>query len=232
MTPLHSPLQNRLLSALPKHELAQLAEHLIEKLGLVDQDAHIFRLSVEAEHSRSEKQRRKAKLELITLTEAAAEMPPKTFTVVDWVTEAVLKLSERGSGIEDAEKIAARLDTPVFMVVAALRFLARLGLVKGNKRYRTYLKSRGQGRQLNVDYSQVLEQAQKSYIRNRTQRDLFHHQALLIETQDLVAAKKIILKCFKELQSLEKKTKNAKLYFTALQLFSVEPEGKKDDKKN
>ena len=28
MTPLHSPLQNRLLSALPKHELAQLAEHL------------------------------------------------------------------------------------------------------------------------------------------------------------------------------------------------------------
>ena len=28
MTPLHSPLQNHLLSALPKHELAQLAEHL------------------------------------------------------------------------------------------------------------------------------------------------------------------------------------------------------------
>lgn len=203
-----------------------MANRLIKKLGLDGRDADIFRLSVEAEHSRSTTQKKKAKQDLKSVLEASPEIPMKTFTVVDWVAEAVLKMSERDGVASEPEKIAHKLNVPQFMVVGALRFLTRLGLVKGTKQYRTYLEERGKGRRLNVDYTQILEQAHKAYVASKSDSELFHHQALLLDPKDMTKAQKLILDCFKNLQALEKKTKGSKVVFAAMQLFSIEHEGR------
>lgn len=205
----------------------QMAEHLIRKLELQGREAEVFRLSVAAEHARSAQEKSRARAQLVQLLQEAPRLAPKTFTMVDWVTEVVLKMSERPGALEEPERIASRLDVPSFMVVGALRFLTRLGLVRGLDGYRTYLEDRGLGRRLNVDHAQVLERAQKAYVGGVAAADLFHHQALLLEPRDLEKARVLVLDCFAELKKLEKKTKAAKVVFAAAQVFTVEKEGRK-----
>lgn len=207
-----------------------LAEHLIKMMSLGETDAKIFRLSVEADHARSPRNKSMAKKELAALL-ASQEPQLKTFTIVDWVTEAVLKMSEREPVVDHAERVAAVLGIPKFMVVNALRFLTRLGLVKGGKRFKTYLESRGSGRSLNVDYTQILDQAQKAYSYGSSQDD-FRHRSFLLEKDDLMQARNIISKSLSEIQKLEKRSKNAEITFVGMQIFSVERQGSKDDKKN
>lgn len=198
------------------------AESLIKNLKLEKLDADIFRLSVEAEHSRSKLQKMRAREKLNKILEEPFEENLKVFTMVDWIAEVLLKMSERQSITEDSHEIATKLGVPHFMVVSSLRFLTRLGLVKGTKKYKTYLEDRGVGRRLNIDYTQILEQAQKAYVSMRSAEDAFHHQAFLLEKKDAVKANKLLMNCLFEIKKLEKKTKKAKVVFIANQIFSLE----------
>jgi transcriptional regulator with XRE-family HTH domain len=206
-----------------------LAIHLAAKLGLDSTDTEFFCWSVEAEHSRSPRQKLVARAALKKALAAAEELPPKTLTVVGWVTEAVLKMDLREEVTAHPDRVAGRLEVPSFMVVNALRFLTRLGLVRGTPQFKTSLAGRGHGRRLNVDYSQILEQAQKAFVRGGVPEDRFQHQAFLLEPKDLKKAEQILSRALAEIQKLEKKTKNSRVVFVAAQIFSVEKEGIKND---
>lgn len=111
----------------------ELAQQLIEKLGLEGIDAEIFLLSVEAEHSRSKKKKDAAREKLKETLASVPKEQPKTLTIVDWVAEALLKMSERESVTDNIEEVARKLDVPQFMVIESLRFLTRLGFIAGGK---------------------------------------------------------------------------------------------------
>lgn len=205
----------------------ELARRIVKTLRLDGIDADIFLLSVEAEHSRSAKQKAAAQ-EKLKQTIATSEATPKTFTIVDWVAEALLKMNEREPVTENIEWAANKLGIPQFMATKSLRFLTRLGFIADAKNFKTYLQNRGKGRKLNVDYTQVLEQAHKAYDGNGFENH-FHHQAYLLENKDMEKASRILLKAFEEIRKLEKKTKNSRVVFVANQIFSIEKEGKKHD---
>lgn len=204
---------------------SELAHQMIKHIRLTGIDAEIFRLSVESEHSRSGAQKKSSKQKLQDLLESEPETPLKTFTIVDWITEAVLKMNERESVISQTEKTAAKLDVPQFMVIDALRFLTRLGFVGGAQKFKTYLQNRSKGRRLNVDYIQILEQARKSYT-NGNSLSSFQHESVLLDPKEMEKASHIIRKAIHDIQKLESKSKNSKVFFIASQIFSVEKEGK------
>lgn len=205
----------------------ELANQIVEAIGLQGVDADIFLLSVEAEHSRSEKQKKIAQ-EKLKQTLATPEVAPKTFTIVDWVADALLKMNEREPVAENVDKAAAKLGIPKFMATESLRFLTRLGFIAGSAKFKTYLQNRGEGRKLNVDYTQVLNQAHKAYVGSAT-GDHFSHQVFLLEKKDLEKASRIIRHAMDEIRKLESRSKNSKVIFVANQIFSVEKEGKKND---
>ncbi|MGZ3772574.1 MAG: hypothetical protein ACXVCY_16355 [Pseudobdellovibrionaceae bacterium] len=204
---------------------SKLAQQMIVGLELEGIDAEIFLFSVEAEHSRSEKQRVAAKTKLKEVLSSTSEIPPKTFTVVDWVADAILKMSERDAVVDNVQETAMKLDVPQFMVIEALRFLTRLGFITGTKKFRTYLQNRGRGRRLNVDYIQVLERAQNAYSSSFSD-NFFQHEVFLLEQKDLEKARRILQTALANIRQLEKKTKNSKVTFVANQIFSVEKKGK------
>ncbi|MBK9324402.1 MAG: hypothetical protein IPM97_15870 [Bdellovibrionaceae bacterium] len=138
----------------------ELARKIITALNLEGIDEDIFLLSVEAEHSRSKKIRLLAQNKLKQAL-ASSDATAKTFTIVDWVAEALLKMNDRESILTNTDRASENLGVPKFMVTDSLRFLARLGFIAGGKGFKTYLQSRGSGRMLNVDYTQILEQAIK-----------------------------------------------------------------------
>lgn len=203
----------------------ELAQNLIERLGLDGVDAEVFLLSVEAEHSRSKKQKDEARAKLKEALAAASKEQPKTFTIVDWVADALLKMSERESVTDNIEEAARKLDVPQFMVVESLRFLTRLGFIEGAKKFKTYLQNRGKGRKLNVDYVQILEQAQKAYSSSISE-NYFQHEVFLLEKKDMEKANRILQKAVDEIRKLETKSKTSKVVFVANQIFSVERKGK------
>jgi len=197
-----------------------LASQIAKLLALSESDTEIFLLSVESEHARSKKQKAlaKEKLEILLNTPEHSE---KTFTIVDWVTEALLKMSQREPVLFNVERVAKKLDVPEFVVTKALRFLTRLGFIKGDKNFKTYLQSRGEGRKLNVDYVQVLEQAHKAYVSSFSDNQ-FSHQVYLLEKKQMEKAFKILHRASEEIRKLETKSKNSKVVFIANQIFSVE----------
>lgn len=204
---------------------SKLAEQFIEALNLEGIDAEVFRLSVESEHARSGRQKLEAQEKLKQTLDSANETPLKTFTVVDWIAEVLLKMNEREPVTDNTEKVSSKLGVPEFMVVESLRFLTRLGFIKGAKGFKTYLQNRGKGRKLNVDYIQILEQAQKAYVRN-TSTDYFQHEVILLEKKDMERAERILQKAFNEIRKLENKSKNSKIMIIANQVFSAEKEGR------
>lgn len=206
---------------------AKLAQGIARALALEGIDEEIFLLSVEAEHSRSEKQRRIAQ-EKLKRTLDATDAAPKTFTIVDWIAEALLKMNERESVATNIERVSAKLDVPQFMAVEALRFLTRLGFINNAQKFKTYLQSRGKGRKLNVDYTQILEQAHKAYVGSITD-NYFHHDVFLLEKKDMNKASRILRNALDEIRNLESQSKNSKVVFVANQIFSVEKERKKND---
>lgn len=205
----------------------ELAHEFVRALGLSGTDAEIFLLSVEAEHSRSQKQKKIAQ-EKLKQTLEASEVTPKTFTIVDWVADALLKMNERESVAENIEMAAVKLGVPKFMATESLRFLTRLGFIAGSKKFKTYLQNRGEGRKLNVDYTQVLEQAHKAYVGSVSDNH-FNHQVFLLEKKDMEKAFRILGNAMEEIRKLESRSKNSKVVFIANQIFSVEKEGKKND---
>ncbi|MGZ3742807.1 MAG: TIGR02147 family protein [Pseudobdellovibrionaceae bacterium] len=203
---------------------SELGSKFIKNLGLIGIDAEVFRLSVDAEHARSRSERHVSQQKLREALDSVSETPLKTFTIVDWVADAVLKMNEREPVVDQVKKVALKLDVPQFMVVEALRFLTRLGFISGTKRFKTYLKNRGEGRKLNIDYVQILEQARKSY-GSKNSSNFFCHEPILLEKREYEKAVFIMQKALAEIRKLETKTKNSKVFFIANQIFSVEKEG-------
>lgn len=197
-----------------------LARQIVKILDLGGVDAEIFLWSVEAEHSRSAKQRALAQQKL-GQTLATSEIAVKTFTMVDWVADALLKMNERESVVGSLERAAKLLDVPRFMVTDSMRFLTRLGFVAGEKGFKTYLQSRGKGRKLNIDYTQILDQALKAYIGSSSE-NFFNYEAFLLEKKQTEKANRILRGALDEIRKLETKSKNSKVVFIANQIFSVE----------
>lgn len=203
---------------------SEIAAMLVRAIGLDGIDAEIFLLSVEAEHSRSEQRKLAARGKLKALL-SAPDTTPKTFTIVDWVAEALLKMNEREPVTDGVAKAAEKLGIPFFMAEHSLRFLTRLGFIAGAKNFKTYLQNRGKGRRLNVDYTQVLDQAHKAYASSVSENH-FMHQVFLLEKKDQEKASRILQSAVDEIRRLETKSKKSKVVFIATQIFSVEREGK------
>lgn len=197
-----------------------LAQKIMEGLKIEGVDAEIFILSVEAEHSRSKRQKLLAQEQLQKAIKSSKKVE-KTFTIVDWVTEALLKMNEREAVLENVGKVSVNLGVPKFMVTDSLRFLTRLGFIPGGKGFKTYLQSRGQGRKLNVDYIQILEQAQKAYL-GMVSGNYFNHEAFLLDTNQIKKAELIIASALDDIRKLQSKSKKSKVVFVANQIFSVE----------
>lgn len=208
-----------------------LARRMIRNLKLEGVDSEIFILSVEAQHSRSSKQKSIAQKKLEDTLKTTFYNPQKTFTIVSWVAEALLKMNERDNVTDNIEKAAEKLGVPIFMATESLRFLARLGFISGTKKFKTYLKSRGKDRKLNVDYIQILEQAQKSYSSN-VGHGYFQHSAFLLDKRSTEKAYQILEQAIVEIKKLETNSKKSKVVFIANQIFSVEKEGTQNDQKN
>ena len=202
----------------------ELAQKIITALNLEGIDEDIFLLSVEAEHSRSKKIKLFAQSKL-KQTLASSEAIAKTFTIVDWVADALLKMNDRESILTNTDRASENLGVPKFMVTDSLRFLTRLGFIAGGKGFKTYLQSRGSGRKLNVDYTQILEQAHKAYI-GSISGNYFNHEAFLLEPQQMKEAERIVKSAIDDIRKLETKSKKSKVVFIANQIFNVEKERK------
>ena len=85
------------------------AQRILGKLQLDEEEQKTFLLSVGANHSRSKSEKNSAQKKL---KEHLSQLPsdsPKTFTIVGWVTEAVLKLSSRNREKLDPDTLATKL---------------------------------------------------------------------------------------------------------------------------
>ncbi len=211
----------------------QAAEDIARRLDLERKERELFVLSVNELHSRSKAGKATAKSRMKEVISKASEPKPKLLTIVGWSTDAVFKLSQREGFVKDAEAVGRTLGLPVYIVTGAFRFLARLGLLKDVPTGKAYLAHRAEGRRLNVDYEQILEQARKSFLLSKNPDDLFEHEALLLNEANLVRAQALIAQCLADVGKLETRAKDAKLYFLASQLFSLEnKKGKNHDRKN
>lgn len=200
----------------------ETAKAIISKLNFSDYEKKLFSLSVRAKHSRSKLEKTRANRELKEFLATKNREPLYTETYVDWVTSAVLKLSQVPGEIEDDLKVSKRLSVPKFTISNAKRFLRRLGFIKTDVKGKDYLKHRGEGRSLNVDYGQILELASQNYSLRKHDRDLFHHNPILIDEKDAFKARTIILNAFEKLSALESKKDDASLFFVSTQLFKVD----------
>lgn len=195
-----------------------VAQDVSRKLGLDAITEKTFVLSVQANHARSKAEKKNASQLLEQHLKAKKESPLKTETIVNWVTEAILKMSQRRGESIEVDVLAKKLSVPKFSIIDSMRFLRRLGFISAEKG-KAYLSHRGEGRRLNVDYEQILEQARKSLL---TQGKNFQHEAFLLEEKNIEQAQQLINKCFAEIKELESKSKKSRFYFLSTQLFSPE----------
>lgn len=206
----------------------EMARKIIMKMDLPKDSARQFELSVEAVHARSPKQREIASQQLKRLQSGSHSSAPKTLTIVDWITEAVLKMNERSNVETDVESAAHKLGVPTFAVESSLRFLGRLGFLNRTQKFKSYLKDRGHGRRLNVDYSQLLEIAERISSSQSTRRphsfgevDL-SHKCLLLDPAGAKRARELIRECYTAICRLERSSQKSSVYFLMSQLFTVE----------
>ena len=199
-----------------------MAKKIAKRLGLSADESEVFTLSAQALHARDLTSRREAAESLLRLQDSQAVVGAKIQTIVSWVAEAVMKMSQRGPIKTQLDEIALSLGTDPYEIQAALRFLTRLGFLKGASEKKSYLAEQAKGRRLNIDYEQILEQARRSYLRQRTVSDDFTHVALLLEDKDLAKVRRLQSTFFAELKKLEKSSSESRVYFIASQFFRVE----------
>lgn len=212
---------------------SEAAESIALKLNLDRDEKELFSLSVDKLHSRSKSGKALAKAKLKAAVSAASSLKPKLSTIVGWSTDAIYKQSQREGFRSSPEAISRSLDIPIHWVDGAVRFLTRLGLWINVSAEKAYLAHRAQGKRLHIDYEQILEQARKSYLLQKSATDYFEHTALLLEENDLKRARTLVTNCFVELKKLEKRSKKAKVHFFASQLFCLEnKKGENHDRKN
>ena len=181
---------NEVLGGIKGISLAK-ARRLARRLALREDLRELFILSARAQHARAAVDREAAAKSLAELAERDRPTVPKTTTVVGWVTEAVLKLSERREIDMQPESLAARLSVPIARVRFALRYLARLGFLRDTPPSRAFLAYLGEGRRLNVDYEQILERARQAQ-RAPGPDDAFVHEPLLLDPSAALKARRLL----------------------------------------
>lgn len=197
------------------------AARLVTALRLSGDLGELFVLSVRAQHARAAVDRQTAAAQLAAMTSGAGTRRPRTTTIVSWVVEAVLKLSERRQTDLDPAAMARRLGVSTFSVRFALRYLARLGFLKDAPPSRAFLAYLGKGRRINVDYEQLLKRA-KLATREPAPRDAFFHEPLLLDAQAVKKSLRLIERCFEDIKRLETTTRKTTLYYLTTQFFAAE----------
>lgn len=204
------------------------ARKVARRMGLRDDLRELFVLSARAQHARAAVDREAAAKELEALGQRERPAIPMTETVVGWVTEAVLKLSEqRGADMRPAS-LASRLRVPAARVRFALRYLGRLGFLRDAPPSRAFLAYLGEGRRLNVDYEQILELARRAF-RAPSRTDAFLHEPLLLDAQGARTARRLLQRCIDDILRLESPSAKAKLHYFSAQVFAAEPTPPKTD---
>lgn len=198
-----------------------LAEKILHKLALDSTDSELFLCSVTAEHSRSRREKQKAQLKLNDLLKEAEPPTKKIYSQVSWLGEVLLKINERESVFENTEKVARSLSVPEFMIIEPLRFLTRLGFLQKTDQFKTYLENRKVNRKLNIDYTQILEQAQKASL-NPSGQSAFAHQVVLLEEENAHQADRILKEAFRKIQRLETVSQKSKAFMISYQKFDIE----------
>ncbi len=197
------------------------ARKLAKRLGLSDDIGERFVLSARAQHARAAVDRESAQRELAELAAQDRTPQPRTTTIVSWVAEAVLKLSERRKPELGPEQTAQLLDVPLFTVKFALRFLTRLGFLQDAPPSRAFLAFLGKGRRINVDYEQLLKRAIKAN-RAEASRDAFLHEPLLLDAQALEKSRRLLERCYEDIKRLETTSARTTLFYLTTQLFAAE----------
>ena len=200
------------------------ARKLARKLGLREDLREIFVLSARAQHARAAVDRETAVKQLAVLAERDRPTVPRTRTVVGWVSEAVLKLSERRGTDLEPTSLADRLQVPVARTRFALRYLARLGFLRDTPPSRAFLAYLGEGRRLNVDYEQILDLARRAH-REAPTDGTFAHEPLLLDAAGVRKARRLLERCIDDIQRLETTSSKARLHYFTAQIFAAE----KDD---
>jgi plasmid maintenance system antidote protein VapI len=207
---------------------ASAAAKLARRLGLDESSNKTFELSAKSLHGRSRAERSAARKELKSHKELLDAEPPRVFTIVDWVTEAVLLLSTRENQSIEDQSLASALGIPKNYVSGCIRFLRRLGFVKPEKEGEAFLSHRGKGKRLNIDYESILEQAMKAYNMRSSVDNQFVHEPLLLRTSDIPEARRIILRSLRDLKKLHDTSENSQLFYVSTQLFALEPTKKEN----
>lgn len=197
------------------------ARKLARKLGLREDLREVFVLSARAQHARATVDRETATQQLVELAERDRPTVPRTRTMVGWVSEAVLKLSERRGAELDPGSLAARLQVPVDRVRFALRYLARLGFLRDTPPSRAFLAYLGEGRRLNVDYEQILDLARRAHREPPTDAT-FAHEPLLLDAAGVRKARRLLERCIDDIQRLETTSTKARLHYFTAQIFAAE----------
>ena len=193
------------------------ARKLIKRLGLSEDLGELFVLSARAQHARAAVDRQAAARELAELASLEHASQPRTTTIVSWVAEAVLKLSERRGADMDPEHVAQQLDAPVSSVRFALRFLTRLGFMRDAPPSRAFLAYLGERRRVQVDYEQLLTRAIGAS-REPRPLDAFLHEPLLLDSQAVKKARRLIERCFEDLKRLEGRSGASTLFYVTTQM--------------
>ena len=196
------------------------SKKLVKLLRLSEDLGELFVLSARAQHARAAVDREAADKELAEVT-AHGRSQPRTDAIVSWVTEAVLKLSERRKTRLDAEDLARRLGVPPPSVKFALRFLTRLGFLDSAPPSRAHLAYLGKGRRINVDYEPLLRRAIKA-TRTPGPRDTFLHEPLLLDPPGHNKALRLLERCIEDIKRLESRGLQSSLFYLTTQLFQAE----------
>ena len=200
------------------------ARKLARRLGLREDLREAFVLSARAQHARAVVDRETARKQLEELADRDRPRVPLTTTMVGWVTEAVLKLSERRGIDTEPSALAARLGVPIARTRFALRYLARLGFLRDTPPSRAFLAYLGEGRRLNVDYEQILELARRAHRDADGAKDeaIFAHEPLLLDAQGVRKARRLLERCIDDILRLETTSSKARLCYICAQIFGAE----------
>ncbi|MGE0171382.1 MAG: TIGR02147 family protein [Oligoflexales bacterium] len=205
---------------------ATAATSLAKRMGLDTSSSKIFELSVAVQHARSSSERSSARKQLKTFLETLATEPPKVFTILPWIDEAVLALTTRTNQDIDEAVLAEALGVPKIEVRGALKFLRRLGFIEPEREGEAYLSHRGKGKRLNIDYESILERALNAHAMKNSPSNQFFHEPLLLQEGDIPEATRIIKKAILDLKKLHSTSENSQLFYIATQLFALETKKK------
>lgn len=208
-----------------------VASRIVKRLGLSANEAEIFFHLVDAEHSRSPVNRKRASEVLKRLkTNVVSTLTTDAFrTIADWYHYAILELTIVADFRADANWIAGRLGLPKTVVDTAIARLKRLELLKDEdgtfraSESDTFSTVDVPSESLKKHHEQILEKASEAiYLQSVDERSLTS-MTFAIDRRDIPMAKEMIAKFVTELSlKLQQSEKKDAVYCGAIQFFRLD----------